>query len=229
MDNRPYYMAYDDRYRQVHDHNLQWFSSEASPIVREIMDAFLIAESHQILEIGCGEGRDAFPLLKAGFDLTASDVSAEAVGYCRKMFPEYADHFQVLDCLTEKLDRQFDFIFAVAVIHMLVPDRDREAFYAFVRQHLNPWGTALICTMGDGVSERRSDISAAFEMQERVHEQSGRDLRVAGTSCRIVSFDTFAAELQQSGLEIVRQGMTEVPPDFPQMMYAVVRRPEQNV
>ena len=112
---------------------------------------------------------------------------------------------------------------------MLVPDRDREAFYAFVRQHLNPWGIALICTMGDGVNERRSDISAAFEMQKRVHEQSGRDLRVAGTSCRIVSFDTFAAELQQSGLEIVRQGMTEVPPDFPQMMYAVVRLPEQNI
>jgi len=40
MEKRPYYKAYDDRYRQVHDQNLQWFSSEASPIVREIMDAF---------------------------------------------------------------------------------------------------------------------------------------------------------------------------------------------
>ena len=45
MEKRPYYKAYDDRYRQVHDHNLQWFSSEASPIVREIMDAFSIAEA----------------------------------------------------------------------------------------------------------------------------------------------------------------------------------------
>ena len=74
-------------------------------------------------------------------------------------------HFKVLDCLSDKLDSKFDFIFGIAVIHMLVPDEDRDGFYQFIRNHLTEDGIALICTMGDGKSERQTDISAAFTLQ----------------------------------------------------------------
>ncbi len=33
MPERKYYNAYDDRYRQVHEQNLQWFGENPSPIV----------------------------------------------------------------------------------------------------------------------------------------------------------------------------------------------------
>ena len=221
---RKYYEAYDDRYRQVHSRDLQWFCNEPTPIVGQVIDAFGISKKQKLLEIGCGEGRDAFALLRQGYDLLATDVSQEAVSFCAKRLPGYADRFQRLDCVTGALDMQFDFIYAVAVIHMLVPDPDRDAFYQFIRKHLKPGGIGLICTMGDGTEERQTDIGSAFQLQDRVHEPSGTAVQIASTSCRMVNFQTFSEELKHNGLTAVKQGITSVEPDFPQMMYAVVKK-----
>ena len=218
--DRKYYEAYDDRYRQVHGENLQWFASSPSPIVGEILERYNI--NGGMLEIGCGEGRDAGFLLAQEYDVLATDVSPAAVAYARKRFPEFADRFGVLDCLTENLDEKFDFIYAVAVVHMLVLDKDRHGFYRFIREHLAPEGKALICTMGNGEWEMQSDISTAFDVQKRIHEPTGREVEIAGTSCRMVSWETFRRELAENGLAIVEQGITAVEPDFPQMMYALV-------
>lgn len=221
---RKYYEAYDARYRQVHAQDLQWFYENPSPIVMEVINAFDMLPKHKLLEIGCGEGRDAFALLKQGYDLLATDVSPEAIVFCRKRLPDHAERFQVLDGVAGELDSTFDFIYAVAVVHMLVPDEDRNAFYGFIRKHLKPTGIALICTMGDGSFERQTDIRTAFEMQERIHEQTGKALQIANTSCRMVSFQTFDEELVRNGLFVIKQGITAIEPDFSQMMYAVVRR-----
>lgn len=223
MSERKYYEAYDDRYRQVHTENLQWFAEEPSEIVSRIIERYGIGKSASILEIGCGEGRDARPLLKENFCLWATDISPEAVSYCQKRDPEHADHYRVLDCIGGHMDERFDFIYAVAVLHMLVDNDDRAAFYRFIRDHLNPGGIALICTMGDGTFERNSDPSTAFDLQERIHEESGKTLMIAGTSCRIVSFPTFETELNQSGLTILETGTCSIEPDFSVMMYAVVK------
>lgn len=222
-ESRRYYEAYDDRYRQIHSENLQWFAESPSPIVSEMMEQFQIGPDMKILEIGCGEGRDGAHLLHAGYDVLATDISPEAIAYCRKRNPEFAAHFQVLDCIDGSLEEKFDFIYAVAVIHMLVSDGDRDGFYRFVRDHLKPSGVALICTMGDGEMERQSDIRNAFELQERVHEQTGKTVHIASTSCRMVSFDTFHRELEGNSLAVLKQGITAIEPDFPVMMYAVVR------
>ena len=221
---RKYYEAYDDRYKQVHGEKLQWFSGVPSAIVGQVMERFGITQGSNILELGCGEGRDAVHLLKRGFRVTATDISPEAIRYCREESPEFAHHIQVLDCVAGVWDGKFDFIYAVAVVHMLVEDAHRAAFYRFIREHLTDKGVALICTMGDGEMERKSDISTAFDLQERNHEETGRKLMLAGTSCRFVTWDVFLRELRENGLETFEQGLTEVPPDFPVMMYAVVRK-----
>lgn len=223
MPNRKYYEAYDDRYRQVHAENLRWFADEPSEIVAQVIEAFRIRPDMRILEIGCGEGRDARPLLRQGFNLLATDISPEAVSYCQRLDPDHAGSYRVLDCVSGQMDEKFGFIYAVAVLHMLVEDADRASFYRFIREHLTPSGIALICTMGDGTFERSSDVSTAFDLQERTHEQSGKAVRIAGTSCRIVSSATFENELAQSGFAILEQGSCRVEPDFPQMMYAVAK------
>ena len=223
MSDRKYYEAYDDRYRQVHAENLQWFAEKPSNIVSQTIERFGIQTDSSILEVGCGEGRDARPLLKQNFNLLATDISSEAISYCQKRDPVHAEHYRVLDCVRGQTNEHFDFIYAVAVLHMLVDDQDRTAFYRFVCEHLNPGGIALICTMGDGTFERSSDSSTAFDLQPRIHEESGKTLVIASTSCRMVSFSTFEAELAQSCFEILETGFCSVEPDFPTMMYAVVK------
>ena len=225
---RKYYEAYDDRYRQIHERNLQWSGENASSIVGEIIRDFSISNHQKILEIGCGEGRDAFPLLRQGFDLLATDVSQEALRFCRERMPDHAERFQILDCVSGRLNTAFDFIYAVAVVHMLVPDEDRNAFYSFIREHLKPEGIALIGTMGDGSFERQTDIRTSFDIQERIHEQTGQTVQISSTSCRMVSFQIFNRELEQNGLVVIREGFTAIEPDFPQMMFAVVRSLKKN-
>ena len=136
--------------------------------------------------------------------------------------PNFAHNFSVLDCLSADIDKVFDFIYAIAVIHMLVLDDDRDKFYQFIYDHLKQTGLALICTMGDGETEVQSDINNAFELQEREHE-SGK-MMVAGTSCRMVSFKTFEEELKRNHLAIIEKGITSALPDFNSLMFAVVRR-----
>ena len=221
---RKYYKAYNDRYQQVHALDLQWFCDAPSPIVIETIQKHQITHKQKILELGCGEGRDAVPLFEAGFNLLATDVSEAAIKFCRNKNPQFADRFQILDCVAGETAQKFDFIFAVAVVHMLVEDADRDAFYTFIRNHLNTDGIALICTMGDGEMEHQTDIRTAFELQNRTHEQTGREVQIASTSCRMVSFQTFEKEIKRNGLTIVEKGSTAVVPDFPVMMYAVVEK-----
>ena len=221
---RPYYAAYDDRYQQIHARGHSWASDVPTPIVAESLRRFAPDPAASILELGCGEGRDARPLLAAGRDLTATDLSPEAVAWCRARDPAHARHYRVLDCVRGRLSGQWDFIYAVALLHMLVADADRQALFRFVRNHLAPEGTALICTMGDGTRELCSDPTEAFQLREREHPAG--PVRVAATSCRTVSFPALAAELARTGLRVLEQGLTAAPPEFDSLMYILVRRAE---
>lgn len=224
MDTKQYYEAYDDRYRQVHGSDLQWFSDSPSAIVEQVMERSGISTTASILELGCGEGRDAVSLLKNGFRVTATDISPEAIRYCRERNPQFAERFQVLDCVAGEMEEKFDFIYAVAVVHMLVEDDHRAGFYRFLREHLAEDGICLVCTMGDGTVERKSDVSTAFDLQERTHDASGRTLHLAGTSCRMVSWEIFLREMVENGLKTLEHGLTAVEPDFSMMMYAVAKK-----
>jgi cyclopropane fatty-acyl-phospholipid synthase-like methyltransferase len=221
---KKYYEAYDQRYRQIHALQLQWFQEGPTAIVLQTIEELSLSKSHKILEIGCGEGRDAAAVLETGYALRATDISAEAIDYCRRKFPQYSGAFSVLDCIGGHCEEKFDFIYAVAVLHMLVDDGDRRAFYSFLREHLNDDGAALICTMGDGDIVCRTDPATAFDTKERIHTPSGRLVQVASTSCRMVTEENFHAELEGNGLQIKKSGLTSAEPDFPWMLYAVVTK-----
>ena len=219
---KKYFEAYEERYKTIHEKGYSWSSDVSSPIVMEIIKKYGITLNHSLLEIGCGEGRDSKVVLENGYNLLATDISATAIAYCKKRFSEYVNHFAVMDCLSDTLNQTFDFIFAIAVVHMLVLNEDRDGFYQFIHKHLHGNGIALICTMGDGTMEMQSDIHKAFDIQEREHE-TGK-VMVAGTSCRMVSFTTFEEELERNQFEILEKGITSALPDFNSLMYVVVRK-----
>jgi cyclopropane fatty-acyl-phospholipid synthase-like methyltransferase len=222
--SKEYYEAYDERYKQVHSKSLRWFSDANSKIVEEVMKRHGITEDMKCLEIGCGEGRDAVYLLSKGYNILATDISSAAVQYCKRNYPARAGCFHKLNCLMDRINDAYDFIYAVSVLHMLVLDIDRFRFYRFLHEQLKDKGIALICTIGDGEEEWNSDISTAFALQKRIHEASGKELLIAGTSCRAVSFKTISREITDNGLTMLESGITSIKPDFPVVMYAVVGR-----
>lgn len=219
---KKYYEAYDERYKTAHLKGVSWSSEKSSPIVLDIIKKYKINASSTILEIGCGEGRDSKTVLESGYNLFATDISKEAIEYCKNIMPLYKAHFGILDCLNDKHQNKYDFIYSVAVIHMLVLEEDRNLFFRFINEHLTKDGIALICTMGDGMTEMQSDINDAFKLYEREHK-SGK-IVVAGTSCRMVSFETFESEIKSNNLIVIEKGITSALPDFDSLMFAVVRK-----
>ena len=221
MRMKAYYEAYEERYKTIHEKGYSWAGDEKTPIVLDVIRRYGLSKQAPILEIGCGEGRDARAVLDEGYNLLATDISPEAISYCKGRYPQHSERFEVLDCLNSDCDDSFDMIYAVAVIHMLVEDEDRKNFYSFIRGHLSKDGVALVCSMGDGETEFSTKAEEAFELRERNHF-SGKVL-VASTSCRMVSFSTFEKEISEAGLTIVEKGITTAMPDFDSLLYAVVR------
>ena len=220
---KKYYEAYDLRYRQVHEKGLEWFGGAPTPIVAETLAKCAVPQEAALLEIGCGEGGDAAHLLAQGRDLLATDVSPAAIAHCREKYPQWAARFQWLDCLRDPLDTRFGFIYAVAVLHMLVLDADRQGMLAFIRDHLTAEGFGLLVVLGDGGMQRATDPETAFELQERTHQRSGQRMLLASTSCRIVTRETFRREIEAAGLTIAEMGDTAWD-DAPCAMYAIVKR-----
>ena len=219
-----YYEAYEKRYRQVHGQSLSWASDKNSPIVLDILRKYVKADGPRILDVGCGEGRDCLFLMRQGYDVQAVDISEEAVRYCRQRAGAGNENsFHVLGVCTEKLEGSFDFIYSVAALHMLVLQQDRERYLSFIKNHLAEGGYALILSMGDGVTESESNIDEAFTDKTRIHQETGKELSIASTSCKMVSFGTFREELRNAGFSVAEEGLTEAPPDFPVIMYAVVK------
>lgn len=145
---KEYYEAYDKRYKQVHSKGLSWSPSNNTLIVEDIIKKYHL-EKDKILEIGCGEGRDAIYLLNKDYDVLATDVSKEAIDYCKRNDLEHKNNYQVLDALKDNsLKEKFGFIYSIACLHMLVLDEDRNKFYKYIYNHLEDNGYCLILTMG---------------------------------------------------------------------------------
>lgn len=219
-----YYKAYDERYKKVHEKNMSWTVDENSKIVEKTIDKYNISKDSIILEIGCGEGRDAKYLLNKGYNISATDVSKEAIRYCKEQDKGHSSNYDVLDVLDNSNNKIYDFIYSIACIHMLVLDEDRIKYYDFIYNHLKKDGLALILSMGDGKKERKSNISDAYNEVKRVNGKTKEEILLPATSCRIVNMDNFIKEATSRKLKVLESGITSIIPEFNEIMYIVVKK-----
>ena len=219
-----YYEAYDRRYRQIHEKGLSWSTDRTTSLVEETIRRYSLEEA-RMLEIGCGEGRDARYLLGRDYDVTALDISREAVDYCIARDPKHKERYLTADVLRQDVpEGKFAFIYSVACLHMLVPDEDRNRFYRYIHEHLSDDGLALVLSMGDGYRQMQSDIGKAFEDVNRIHQESQKEVFIAATSLRMVDSGTFQQEAVRNGFRVIDYGMTQIEDHFDQIMYQIIRK-----
>ncbi|WP_054871887.1 class I SAM-dependent methyltransferase [Caloranaerobacter sp. TR13] len=183
---KKYYYAYEERYKKIHKEGLLWFSKKPTPELIDWVEYFNIPLGNEICEVGCGEGRDALYLATQGYEITAVDISEEAIRKCKELAEErkVKVNWVVSDALylREKIKRQFNWIYSVGTLHILVENEDRKKFLKTLYSLLKPKGKLLLISMGDGETERATDTKIAFELQERNHMWSEKTFRVASTS-----------------------------------------------
>lgn len=221
---KKYYEAYEDRYKQSYELGILWETKEYTKELISVIDRLNINKSNSILEVGCGEGRDAINLLNNGYNLVALDYSKSAINKINEITNnKYKDKFFQFDIFNDKLDKSFDFIYSIAVLHMFIDNIDRDLFWKFISEHLNSNGYACIMVMGDGIKEYSSDINDAFKLKSKININTNKEVMVASTSCRIVDFNTLEDEIIGNKLKIVDKYISSNIPNFDKVMCVIVK------
>jgi tellurite methyltransferase len=89
---------------------------------QEILDLIpLLPIGAQILDLGCGDGRNAIPLARAGFDVTAIDISQAGIQKLNTMSRRESLSIQtsVADMTTYKIREKYDLIISHGCLHFV--------------------------------------------------------------------------------------------------------------
>lgn len=230
MDNnneyvKDYYKAYEKRYKQVYKENMLWSSKLFTPDVINFINDYKVNKQDRILDLGCGEGRDAIYLLEKGYNVLAVDYSLSVIDMCNKLSNnKYKRHFKQFDIIEEEAKEKFNYIYSIAVFHMFVLKEHRNKFLSFIRTHLLEDGRCLLCVLGDGKQNYTSNIQDAFKDIKRVVMNNNKNLDIATTSCKIVNWEKLEQEILENDLLIEKKWISIDIPEFNNSMCVVIKR-----
>lgn len=115
---------YDNRYSGEE----YYWGLKPNQICYDIMKILPPVRPYRVLDIGCGEGKDAVFFAKCGYDVTAFDLSEQGIEKAKRL----AEHNQVAvrffkaDLFDYRPDAEFDIIFSSGVFHFLEQPGRRE-------------------------------------------------------------------------------------------------------
>jgi|SRR5262245_1492639 len=170
---------YWDRYfraKREQGGDLDWGGRWTEPFVPWLRDASV----HRILELGCGTGNDAARLARAGFEVTATDYSSEAITRAKKRFADCGVDFHVVD-MAERLpfgQGHYDAVMSNVALHMFSDEVTRRLL-AEVKRVLRRGGLLLLHVNSDADRElRAARRPVKLELEPNyVLEESGQTVR----------------------------------------------------
>ncbi|MFT9367230.1 helix-turn-helix domain-containing protein [Paenibacillus polymyxa] len=118
-----------------------YWGTEPNKVCYQVLQ-FMPPNKHiKLLDIGCGEGKDAVFFARNGYDVTAFDVSDAGIEKTKKLAEKIGVHVNVFkaDILDYRLDTHFDVIFSSGVLHYIKPEFRKEIFENY-KQYTNPNG-----------------------------------------------------------------------------------------
>lgn len=107
----------------------------------EVMRLLPPIRPYRVLDIGCGEGKDAVFLAKCGYLVTAFDISEAGIEKSRRLAQH--NHVDVelfkMDIMDFRFDKDYDIIFSSGVLHFLRPAYRKELCKR-MKDHTSPGG-----------------------------------------------------------------------------------------
>jgi tellurite methyltransferase len=120
---------------------------------QEIVDlAPCLAGGARVLDLGCGDGRNALFLLQRGLQVCAIDISPAAVEKLRLRAGSEAQGLlaEVADLRSYSVAGQYDLVVAHGVLHLL-PPAARERMIEQMQDHTSPGGYNVVAVFTDSL------------------------------------------------------------------------------
>ena len=123
-DQQRQFPSWDAMYQHQAIETMPWFYPELDDDLKQALDA-LGVQGGSALDLGTGPGTQAMQLAHRGFDVTATDISEEAIrrAQAKAEAQGLAVTWQQDDILATRLSGQFDLIFDRGCFHVLPPER----------------------------------------------------------------------------------------------------------
>ena len=137
----PVVSDYDKRY----DTADYYWGITPNNLCYEIMKSRSPVTPLKVLDIGCGEGKDAVFLARNGYIVTAFDLSETGIEKGKKLAEKcntYVDFFKA-DITDFRASEHYDIIFSSGVFHFIKPEI-REEITANLKEHTNKNGIHAI-------------------------------------------------------------------------------------
>ena len=105
------------------DHNaVFWADLQANPcLLRWLRESPQEHEGKKAVAVGCGVGDDAEAMSEAGYEVTAFDISPEAIRLCKNRYPDTKVNYLVADLFDspEQWAEAFDLVYECNTIQVL--------------------------------------------------------------------------------------------------------------
>lgn len=147
--DKPYYTAYDERYKIVHSEEGQrWGVSPSDSVLTNFLTEWVDANGlcgKRVIEFACGEGGAGVILSKLGCRYCGVDVSEAGIKKTRETLCDFPDaELAVRDMVKDSFgENVFDAALDIMGIHMLVTNQDRDAYLRNAFDCLKPGAPML--------------------------------------------------------------------------------------
>jgi len=149
-------------YEEKYKNDAFYWGIIPNPMCYEIMKLRPPVKPYRVLDIGCGEGKDAVFLARNGYAVTAFDIAQAGLDKAKKLAEQNhvkVDFFKA-DICAYMPDILFDIIYSSGVLHYL-PENRRSTFLEALKAHTSPNGIHAV-----NVFVHKPFITAAPDLEE---------------------------------------------------------------
>lgn len=143
---------YTFAYKKRNGIEKQWTAGTASPELVKLVYEQRIKPGERVLEVGCGLGTESIFLAVRGMNVTAMDLSEDAVNTGRNIAEQYGVDINWIagDLLEDELIEEFDVITDQGCFHHM-KDEELERYEQKISKYLKKGGLFILRSFSDAM------------------------------------------------------------------------------
>ena len=184
------------QYQQRYDQEAYYWGLAPSSMCYEVMKLLPPTRPLRVLDIGCGEGKDAVFFARNGYEVTAFDVAESGLEKARRLADAAGVHVNLFraDLLDFRPDGEYDIVFSSGVLHY-IPEHLRSEILFSYQAHTTPGGVHAL-----NVFVNKPFIPAPPDEEAPAYPWRSGELAMLYADWRLRSFDERIFDCDSGGI-----------------------------